>query len=211
RHPLTIGAAANQRLVGGKGRGGDRAGRADGRRQIRPSEVLTDAFERREIERLVLDDRAADDAAELFAVELVERIAVGAVRSQRGDPLIMEQAAPDLVRARLGDDVDDAAARAAEFGAGAGRHDLKLLDGLERDVDRRALPAHLLAEETVVVVAAVEADVVEDAALPGERDLVAVRTLDDADARRQREQILELAPQNRRGLDRRLVQRAGRA
>ena len=82
-----------------------------------------------------------------------------------------------LVRARLGDDVDDAAGGAAEFGVGAGRDDLELLDRFERDVDGRALPADLLAEEAVVVVAAVEADVVEDAALAGEVDLVAVGSL----------------------------------
>ena len=61
----------------------------------------------------------------------------------------------------------------------------------------RALAADLLAEEAVVVVAAVEADVVEDAALAGERDLVAVRPLHDADARRERQQILELAAEDR--------------
>ena len=65
----------------------------------------------------------------------------------------------------------------------AGGDDLELLDRVERDVDGRALAARLLAEEPVVVVAAVEADVVEDAALSGERDLVAVRSLHDADAR----------------------------
>ena len=82
-----------------------------------------------------------------------------------------------LVRARLGDDVDHAAGGAAELGVGAGRDDLELLDRFERDVDGGALAAHLLAEEAVVVVAAVEADVVEDAALAGEVDLVAVRPL----------------------------------
>ena len=87
------------------------------------------------------------------------------------------------VRAGLGDDVDDAAGRAAELGRGAAGDDLELLHRVERDVDRRALTAGLLAEEAVVVVAAVEADVVEDAALPGERDFVAVGPLDDADAR----------------------------
>ena len=91
-----------------------------------------------------------------------------------------------------------------------GRDHLELLDRVERDVDRRALAAHLLAEEPVVVVAAVEADVVEDAALAGEGDLVAVGPLHDADARRERQQVLELAAQDRRRLDRRLVQRGGR-
>ena len=113
-------------------------------------------------------------------------------------PLVVEQAAVHLVRARLGDHVDHAAGGAAELRVRAGGDDLELLDGVERDVDGRALAAHLLAEEAVVVVAAVEADVVEDAALAGERDLVAVRPLHDADARGQRQQILELAAENRR-------------
>ena len=95
----------------------------------------------------------------------------------------MKQAALHLVGARLGDDVDDAAGGAAELGVRAGGHHLEFLDRFERDVDRGALAAHLLAEEAVVVVAAVEADVVEDAALAGKGDLVAVRALDDADAR----------------------------
>ena len=84
-----------------------------------------------------------------------------------------------LVRAGLGDDVDDAAGRAAELRRRAGGDHLELLDRFERDVHRGALPAGLLAEEPVVVVAAVEADVVEDPALPGEGDLVAVGPLDD--------------------------------
>ena len=71
----------------------------------------------------------------------------------------------------------------------------------------RALAAGLLAEEPVVEVAAVEADVVEHAALAGERDFVAVGALHDAHARRQREQVFELAAEDRRRLDRRLIQR----
>ena len=42
----------------------------------------------------------------------------------------------------------------------------------------------LLAEEPVVIVAAIEADIIENAALAGEVDLVAVRALRDADTRR---------------------------
>jgi len=61
---------------------------------------------------------------------------------------------------------------------------LKLLHCFEREIDRRALAAELLAKETVVVVAAVERNVVEDAALSGEIDLVAVWSLRDTDARR---------------------------
>ena len=138
---------------------------------------------------------------------------LGPVREVAGEslePLEVEGAAPERVRARLGDDVDDAAGRAAVFGRRAAGDDLELLDGIERDVDRRALSAGLLAEEPVVVVAAVEADVVEDAALAGKRDLVAVGALDDADAGRERQQILELATENRNRLDRRLVDRRRR-
>ena len=119
----------------------------------------------------------------------------------------MEQAAADVVRAGLRDDVDDAARRPPEFRVGAGRDHLELLHRFERDVDGRALPAHLLAEESIVVVAAVEADVVEHAALSREVDLVAVRSLDDADAGRQREQVLELAAEDWRRLNRPLIER----
>src|SRR5207237_7620675 len=184
-------------------------GRSNRLRQVRTQKILADAFEREEVEGLVPDDRAADRAAELLAVKVVERLAVRRIRREPFDALVMEQRAGDLIRARLGDDVDDASGGMAELGAGAGGDHLKLLDRLERDVDRRALPADLLAEEPVGVVAAVEADVVEDAALAGERDLVAVGALHDAHAGRQREEILELAPEDRRRLDRRFVQRAG--
>ena len=84
------------------------------------------------------------------------------------EALVVEQAAVRLVGPRLRDDVDHAAGGAAELGVRAGGDDLELLHRVERDVDGGALSADLLAEEPVVVVAAVEADVVEDAALPGE-------------------------------------------
>ena len=87
---------------------------------------------------------------------------------QTFEPLVMEEAAVRLVGARLGDDVDDAAGGAPELGVGAAGDDLEFLHRVERDVDGGALAAHLLAEEAVVVVAAVQADVVEDAALAGE-------------------------------------------
>ncbi len=112
------------------------------------------------------------------------------------EPLEVEERAVELVRAALGDDVDDAAGRAAELGAGSGGDDLKLFDGVERDVYGRALAAGLLAEEAVHVVAAVETDVVEDAALAREVDLVAVRPLHDGDVRRQRQQVFKLAPED---------------
>src|SRR5436309_5284541 len=170
--------------------------------------MLADPFERDEIERLVPGERSADRAAGLLPVEVGERSAVRRLRGEPFDALVMKQTALDLVGSRLGDDVDDAAGRVAELGARAGRDHLELLDRLERDVDRRALAADLLAEESVRVVAAIEADVVEHAALSGEGDLVAVGPLHDADSRRERQEILELATQDRRGFNRRLVERA---
>jgi hypothetical protein len=53
-----------------------------------------------------------------------------------------------------GYDVDDAARGVPELGARPGRNHLELLDRIG-DVNRRALAAHLLAEEPVGVVAAV--------------------------------------------------------
>ena len=210
RRPLAVGAGVDQRFVGGQRWRAHRARRADRLRQVRPLQVFVDALEGEEIKRLVPDQRPADGAARLRAAEIAERFAVRGVRRQSLEPLVVEQAALDLIGSRLGDDVDDAAGRAAELGAGAGGDHLEFLDRFERDVDRRPLPAHLLAEKAVVVVAAVEADVVEHAALSREGDFVAIGTLHDADARREREKIFELAPQNRRRFDRGLVERAGR-
>src|SRR6185503_2779380 len=162
-----------------------------------------------EVEELVLLDRSAGRAAELLAVKVLKRLAVRGVGREPFETLVLEQAAVRFVRTRLGDDVDDAAGRASVLRVGAGGDDLKFLDGIERDVDGGALAAHLLAEEAVVVVAAVEADVVEHAALAREIDLVAVRSLNDADATSERQQVLELAAENRRVGDGRFVERVG--
>src|ERR1700752_1380124 len=89
--------------------------------------------------------------------------------------------------------MNDAAGGASKFSTRSGSHDLKLFHGLEGDVDRRALTAELFAEEAVVVVAAVKTDVVEDAPLTGEIDLIAIRALCDADTWRHREQVFKLA------------------
>src|SRR5206468_1972868 len=117
-----------------------------------------DALGRAEEEELVLDDGAAGAAAELLAVEVGQGVAVGGVVGEGLDALVMEQAAVEVVGAGLGDDVDDTAAGAAKFRVRPAGDDLELLDGLKRDVDCGALAAGLLAEETVVVVAAVERD-----------------------------------------------------
>src|SRR5258708_3428816 len=103
----------------------------------------------------------------------------------------MKSAAMHVVRARFGNDVYYAAGGAAEFRVGAGRDNLKLFNGLESYVDGRPLAAQLLSEESVIVIASVQTDVVENPALTCECNLVAVRTLNDAYARRESQQILE--------------------
>ena len=207
---LTVGAAVDQRFVGADRRRADRARRADRLRQVGALQVLADAFEGEEVERLVALHRPADRAAELLAVEISERLAVGGVRRQPFEALMVEERSLHVVGARLGHHVDDAAGGAAEFGRRAVGDDLEFLDRFEGDVDRGPLSADLLAEEAVGVVAAVEADVVEDPALAGEGDLVAVRSLHDADARGEGQEILELAAEDRCRLDGPLVERTGR-
>ena len=101
------------------------------------------------------------------------------------------------VRAGLGNHVDNSAGGPAEFRGGSGGHYLKLFHGIERNIDRRALAAQLLAEEAIVVVAAIEAHVVEDAALTGKSDFVSIRPLDDTDAGGEGQQVFKLSPQNR--------------
>jgi hypothetical protein len=140
-------------------------------------------------------------------VEVVERRAVRQLAGQRFETLEMEHRAVPLIRPRLRDHVDDATRRASELGRRAAGNHLKLLHRVERDIDRHALPADLLTEEAVVEVATVQADVVEDAALPGERDLVTVRALHHTDAGRERQQVLELATEDRRRLHGCLVER----
>ena len=83
----------------------------------------------------------------------------------------------DLIRSRLGDDVDYSPSRASEFSIGAACHYLELFHCIKCDVDRSALAALLLAEESVVVVASIQADIIKDSALSIEVDLVPIGAL----------------------------------
>ena len=209
--PLAVPVRVDQRLVLLDRGVRHRAGRiANLPPEVRPFEVARDPLERDEEERLVSFQRTAEGAAKLFAPEVFQAGAVRQVSGQGRDPLEVKKTSALLVRARLRDDVDDAPGRAAEFRRGAGGNHLELLDCFERDVHRGALPAGLFPEEPVVVVAAVEADVVEDPALPREGDLVAVGPLDDGDAGREREEVLELASEVRDVLDRQRAERGRR-
>src|SRR5260370_30911881 len=101
-----------------------------------------------------------------------------------------------IVRPRLRYYIYDAARRPPEFGVRAARHHLEFLYRVQGDVDGRALSAHLFAEEAVVVIAAIQADVVEDSALPVEVDFIPVRSLHDPYAGGEAQQVLELSPED---------------
>ena len=188
RGPLAIGVAVDQRLVcldcgalNWTGR------RTDLRAEIWPLEVAGDALHGEEIEGFVCLDWTANRSTELLAMEFLELRAVGESAGERLEPLKMKHTAVRLVRPGLADDVDDPTGRPSELGRRAARDDLKFLHRVERDIDGRALTADLFTEKPIVEIAAIQTDVVEDAALAGERDLVAVSALNDADARCKRE------------------------
>ena len=143
----------------------------------------------------VLLDGPSEGEAELPLAEVrLPLQAVVAGRARQGRALAEEvQGAAQLVAARLGDDVDEAAAGTAELGVGPLGHHDHLLHGVEIEGEGRALAAALLAEEGVVEIRAVHGDVVVDPPLPGDAQLVAVRSLDDGGARRQQGQVEEVA------------------
>src|SRR5262249_31406288 len=197
RKPLTIGAAVDQRFVCGHGRSRNRAWRSDRNAEVGASEIRNDLLKRTEEENLVFYDRSADGSAELLSMKIGEWLVVGGLGRKTLKPLIMKQAAVDGVGARFRDHIYNAAGGSAELGAGSARDHLEFLDRLQGDVDRGALTTCLFAEESIVVVSTVQADVIEYAALSGEVNFVTVRALGDGDAWGQRKQVLKLAPENR--------------
>src|SRR5262245_51485635 len=114
---------------------------------------------------------------------------------------VIKSTAVYVVRAGFCNDVDHAPSCAAILSVRTGGHDLKLFDGVHRDVDGSALAAGLFTEKAVVIVAAVEAYVVKDAALPGEIDLVTVGALRNAHPRRQGQQVLKFSAKDGRVAD----------
>jgi hypothetical protein len=80
----------------------------------------------------------------------------------------------EIVCPRFRDDVNDPSRGSAVLSIRTRGDDLKFFDRIKRNIDRSTLAARLLAEEAVVVIAAVEADIVEDTPLAGEIDLVTV-------------------------------------
>src|SRR4029077_503836 len=104
-------------------------------------------------------------------------------RTQSFEPLVVEHASMHVVCPRLCDDVHAAARRPSKFRVRAARNYLEFFYGIQRNVDGRALTSHLFAEEAVVVIAAIQADVVENSALSVEVDLIPVGPLHDAHTR----------------------------
>ncbi len=153
-------------------------------------------------------DRAADGGAELLTLKVLQRLAVRSVGCERFQALVVEDGAVQLISAGFRNHIDHAAGAASEFRAGAAGDDLKLLDRVQGDVDRCPLSADLFTEEAVVVVAAIKADVVEDAALAGKTNLVAVRALHHTHARCESKKVFKLSAQDRRLADRAFIQRS---
>jgi hypothetical protein len=117
-------------------------------------------------------ERAADGAAELFAIKRRSgKVAIesGGESLQVAIAFVVEKRAVIVVGAGFRDDVDDAAAGAAGFGGEAGGGDLKFLNGVLRKVGERA------ANDFVVVVAAVDGDVAAAADAAGRADFERVR------------------------------------
>src|SRR5436190_1206687 len=180
------------------------------RAEIRTGEVFEDLLHGSEVEHFVLNDWSADGATELLAMEVFERFVVGGVCRESFETLEMKEAAVQLVGSRFGYDVHYAASATAKLRGGACGYDLEFLHRVEGDIDGCALSTDLLAEEAVVIVAAIEADVIENPALSGEVDFVAIRTLHDTYSRREGQKILEFSAQNWRGAYRAIRERSAR-
>src|SRR5262249_56860408 len=140
-------------------------------------------------------------------MKILQRFIVGSIGGERLPALEVEEAAVHLGGARFGDNVHHATGGAPELRSGAAGHPLEFLDCIQGDVNGCALPTGLLTEKAVVVVAAIKAHVVEDAALAGEADFVAVRALYNGHARGEREQIFKFSSQHRCRADSNFIER----
>src|SRR4051794_15411467 len=169
-----------------------------------------------EEEMLLLHDRPAE--AEAVLIEVIRTLHARR-RLDRVDVVVrvvaavaqkVERGAVELVRARLGNDVDDAPARAAVLGRVGVGVDLELLHGVLRKLVRRAAragAAERLAEEGVVIVRAVNDERIQCAALAGEADVAEAYVAHDA-GRGQRE-VDEAPAVGRQVLNRSLANHRG--
>src|SRR5204863_4643887 len=100
REPLAIRIAVDQNFMCGVRyyRRGNRTMRsADLLTQVWPDKILVDTFQSKEEECFVLNYRAANRAAVLFAMEILQFLSVGRVGSQSFESLIIEHAAMNIV------------------------------------------------------------------------------------------------------------------
>jgi hypothetical protein len=109
--------------------------------------------------------------------------------------------AVEIVRSRLRDDVDEAGHGAAELGVRSVGDDDHLFHGIEVERKRRPLTAALLAEERIVEVRTIDRDVVRDAFLAVDRQLVTVGALHDGDAGGHLGELEEVAAVVRQAFD----------
>src|SRR5581483_6093686 len=156
-----------------------RTGRAKRSAQIRPRQLRQNLLKCSEKEHPVFDDGSADCSPELIPPEILQRLPVRSIRRQPLRAEILEKASMHLIRSGFRNDVHYPSGRSSKFGVCAGGHDLKFLHRIQRDVDRRSLSAKLLSKKSVVVIATVQADVVEHSSLPVEVDFVPIRPLRD--------------------------------
>src|SRR5258705_1119750 len=104
----------------------------------------------------------------------------------------------NVVGAGFGNHIDNATRRSAKLRTRARCYNLELLNCFQGYVNRCTLSAQLLAEETIVVVAAVKTDIVKNTPLAGEGNLVAVGSLYDANPGSECEQVFKLPTEDRR-------------
>ena len=191
---------ADQRVPVGAILGNREIERGPRRKHARAVRVVHLTFEAEEEVRLVLDDRSADDAAPVPSdrCRLLETLGSDEIigRRQRVAGHLAEDHALELVGPRLGDGVDDGAARAAPLRVVHARDDLELLDGLER---RAHLRPGAGAERVVRVVAAVHGDVVALRGLAGRDNRVVAHLVGwrELHARQQRDGREEVAVHRR--------------
>ena len=151
---------------------------------------------RKKEESAVADDRAAEGEAELTAKKV--RLAClnrHGVRRRDAVPLAeVVGGARQFVGARLRDHIHKPSGRPSELGRGTLVHHHHLLDRVLAEGEGRPLPAPLLAEEGVVEVGPVHDEVVEDAALAADVELISVGALRDRDAGSQKREVQVVAP-----------------
>ena len=192
---LVAGFVVAGRIGSGAGLGDDLHGAVEEFDDIGNVEVVL--IESGEEEDFVFLERTADGASALLlaAVGLEGHKGIGGAESAVAD--VIEAGAVPVIGAGFGDDVDDGAAGASQFGAVGIGGDAELLHDFVGELIRRAIEAAGLGEEGVVEVAAIDEEAVLESAKATEGEIAvgggseAARILRDAG--REQHQIGEAA------------------